>query len=277
MNAKRYVAAVAALVLLCAGCTSNPPEHTSSKENTVSVVSGQSASSEQSKTSPVNQTGGTKANESSFPYTQGPLKLSFYGAGTGGYELVQTRNSIPSIEPLPTVDSLCAKSDQIVYGTVTEVTNYDALGTGSSLYQFRVETSYKGDLKAGQTISVVTVGGYIRVSKLMELENASYSHLSQSQQKNGVYLDTLYGAPLPQKGDACMLFLCYPQRSSESPWPKDAYQQTGAFQGRFLLRADGTLTRYVPKDEPTFYPEGNADITFTRFALEQAIVNCKEP
>lgn len=72
MNAKRYVAAVAALVLLCAGCTSNPPEHTSSKENTVSVVSGQSASSEQSKTSPVNQTGGTKANESSFPSTQGP-------------------------------------------------------------------------------------------------------------------------------------------------------------------------------------------------------------
>ncbi len=216
--------------------------------------------------------------------TQGPLKLTFYGSGQGGYEKVGAVGSAPSFARIYyRVSELYEDSTDILHGTVKSTENFDETGVGNTLYQFEITKTYKGDLQPGQTISVMTSGGYVRVSKMIEVfdNEFRFSDLTEAQKQNGVYEDFFMGVPIPEAGEEYVLFLASTKDDDpQPPFPSGIYVEKGTFQARFVKREDGTFSRHVPPYEPEFFKDLDTQETpkqsFTLPELEQEIAACQE-
>ncbi len=215
--------------------------------------------------------------------TQGPLKLTFYGSGQGGYEKVGEVGSTADFARIYyRVPDLYEDSTDILRGTVKSTENFDETGVGQTLYQFEITKTYKGDLKPGQTISILARGGYLRVSKMIEVfdNEFRFSDLTEEQKQNGVYEDFFMGIPIPKVGEEYVLFLASTKDDPQPPFPPGIYGEIGTFQARFVKREDGTFSRHIPPYEPEFFRDSDAQETpkqsFTLAELEQEIAACQE-
>ena len=167
------------------------------------------------------------------------------------------------------VDELYEDSQNVVYGKVKEIAYIDDSGAAITSYKFLIENSYKGSLKENDMISVLAVGGYVRLQKFIEVfGDAKFKDYSESKRNQTVIQENVMGAPLPQENEKYLLFLSDPIKD-ESPLPDGAYSEIGAFMGRYYdkenARNGNTLSRYVPKDELDFYGGGNENYSLSEF------------
>ena len=171
------------------------------------------------------------------------------------------------------------KSTYILYGTAQNIGYWDETGTGQTLYDFVIEKSYKGTLQPGDKITILSPGGYYRLSKFIELNGKErFPDLTEEEIENTVYKKTYMGAPLVENGEKYVVFLDYSE--GIPPFPDGVYDEVGAFQGRFYYKDAETLMRYTPENEPNFYQDSETRSTakqeFTLPELEAEIAACVE-
>ena len=167
----------------------------------------------------------------------------------------------------------------IVYGTAENIGYWDESGAAHTLYDFVVEKSYKGSIQPGDKITILSPGGYYRLSKFIELNGKErFPDLTEEEIQNTVYKKTYMGAPFVESGEKYVLFLAYSE--GIPPFPDGVYDEVGAFQGRFYYQDEDTLIRFTPENEPWFYwdEETNAPASqeFTLPELEAEIAACAE-
>ena len=164
-------------------------------------------------------------------------------------------------------DALKAKSDAIVTGCVVEQKNFFAPnGFFYTFQKYTVEEAFKGKLKAGQSITILEMGGkidakaYVQETGMPDPE-AFYEH-------NGITSDDILiegcDGYFPTKvGDKTLLFL--KDVDSEDYWlPEDAYYLAGEYKGR-LFQTEGT--KYARPE--AFNGENN--ICQKGYSLDEAI------
>lgn len=154
-----------------------------------------------------------------------------------------------------TKEELYKASENVVYGTVKERAYFDESGAAHILCSFEVEKVYKGSLAENDLISVLTAGGYVRLSKRIEIYGkGKFAGYTDKQINNTVIQSDNMGVPTIEVGEKCLLFLSAPI-NNEPPFPNGAYGVIGDFMGRYIQQGD-ELVRYKPVNEPDFYGDG---------------------
>ena len=148
----------------------------------------------------------------------------------------------------------------VVYGTVKDIAYFDESGAAMILYDFAIEEVYKGSLNQNDMISILADGGYVRLSKYVELYGKErFSNYSDEQIKKAVIAYDNMGMPTPEIGDKYLLFLS-PPIDNEPPFPNGAYVELGSFMGRYVEQGSEFI-RYKPANEPDFYLGGEERIS----------------
>ncbi len=165
------------------------------------------------------------------------------------------------------VEELYPDSENIVCGTVKEISYFDNSGVGNTIYTFAVENVYKGNLEENDLISVLTAGGYARLSKHIEVfGKGKFSSYTAEQINNTVLKTDFMGSSELKVGDEYMIFLSAPI-NNEPPFPDGVYTEIGAFMGRYV-RTNNKFSRYVPEDEPNFYGVEENQVSLKEFEAE---------
>lgn len=165
------------------------------------------------------------------------------------------------------IEELYPDSENIVFGTVKEIYYFDDSGVGNTIYTFAIENVYKGNLKENDIISVLTAGGYARLSKHIEVfGKGKFLNYSDEQIKSTVLKTDFMGSSELKTGDKYLIFLSAPI-NKEPPFPNGVYTEIGAFMGRFVY-TNNKLSRYVPEDEPNFYGVEEKQISLKEFEAE---------
>ena len=169
-----------------------------------------------------------------------------------------------------TKEELYDASQNVVYGTVKELSYFDESGAAHILYTFAVEKVYKGSLTENDLISVLTAGGYVRLSKRIELYGkGKFENYTEKQINNTIIKSDNMGVPTPKVGEKCLLFLSAPI-DNEPPFPDGVYGAMGDFMGRYVEK-DGEFVRYKPTGETEFY--GGSDEKLSKTTTETYLKN----
>lgn len=133
---------------------------------------------------------------------------------------VDTRISIA--ESYNTIEELKGSAELIVEAEVKSTKAVSAQGVPFTLSKALVVKSYKGDIQKGEYINILETGGAIDGQEYLIDENKVF-----------------------QPGDKTIVFL----DKYEGPVTDDAFVILGVYQGKFLLKDDGSLipSRNVPK------------------------------
>lgn len=175
-----------------------------------------------------------------------------------------------------TKEELYADAVNVVYGTVKEKSYFDESGFPHTIYNFAIEKVYKGSLAENDLISVMAVGGYMRLSKRVELYGKGKFEDYTDEQINNTLLRQGLGVPEPEIGDKYLLFLDEPI-NNEPPFPDGVYSELGSFMGRYVQEGKN-FVRLTPENEPNFYTDGedkmsmSATTKYLRQAKEELAV-----
>lgn len=131
-------------------------------------------------------------------------------------------------------------ADLIVRGQVTDVSYLDFNSTAYTAVTLAVSKCFKGDVAAGDEITIVEVGG---VTTMATVEGDKFGPTTQADENTKVSVQ-LEGAPLTQVGDKCVYFL---GTGTIGVVPGTYYVPLGSFQGRFKVD-NGVAKRFVPSD-----------------------------
>lgn len=223
------------------------------------------------------------------------LLLSFVGCGTEesktAQKFVDKTVSVETFDPkdfsnsisvssvadfekiYKTKEELYDASQNVVYGTVKELSYFDESGAAHILCTFAVEEVYKGSLAENDLISVLTAGGYVRLSKRIEIYGkGKFENYTEKQINNTVIKSDNMGMPTPEVGDKYLLFLSAPI-DNEPPFPDGVYCAMGDFMGSYVQQGD-EFVRYKPASEPDFYAGGEEKISKT--SVEKFLKSQKE-
>ena len=118
-----------------------------------------------------------------------------------------------------------------LYGKVVNVENWDGDGEGHTIYDFEVKSSYKGDIKTGTVISIITQGGYCRLSQAMKFDKDLFGKEFTQEQKKMVDTMVWYSyveenPPMPQIGQEMFVFL-WQDPESFKLYPEGVYLDNG--------------------------------------------------
>ena len=155
-------------------------------------------------------------------------------------------------------------AEVVVRGEIEEVSYVDFNTTAYTRTTLKVSECLKGDIKAGQDITIAEIGG---ITTMATVKGDKFGEPTAADRATKVRV-LLEGAPLSEVGEKCLYFL----GSGEIGVFRDAYYvPLGAFQGSFKIR-NGLAERFVPADWAGTYsslstPEGGLDQAVLRDAL----------
>lgn len=157
------------------------------------------------------------------------------------------------------MEQLNEDASNVVYGTVKEVRNFDESGAAMTCYNLLIKKSYKGNLHKNDMISILAVGGYVRLEKYIDVfGDERFSDYSTKERQSTVIKENPMDAPVPQVGDTYLVFLSDSVKN-EAPFPDGTYSEIGSFMGRYYdnnkseSSNEHQLTHYTPTDDPDFY------------------------
>jgi len=168
--------------------------------------------------------------------------------------VIDTKSEVTFEKIYNDIDDLYADAKNIVYGKVVSTENFDESGAAHTKYDFIIEKVYKGNLSPNDKISILGIGGYMRLEKKIEIfGKGKFEDYSPEQIKNTVFKNTPMETDLPKVDDKYLIFLSDPLEN-EPPFPDGIYVETGAFMGRFVEKSNH-FERMQPKSDPNFYKE----------------------
>lgn len=142
---------------------------------------------------------------------------------------------------------LLAGSNAAVYAQVESVEYFTLGGVPWNKMDVLVLDAYKGDVQAGDRISITQFGGYLPLAEQIRVFNDGdkFSNMTQEEIDNTVFKKTMEGAPLPEVGERGVYFLV---TDSTPDLPEGAYEVKSSFQGKYILNDEGNLERYAPTE-----------------------------
>lgn len=142
---------------------------------------------------------------------------------------------------------LLAGSNAAVYAQVESVEYFTLGGVPWNKMDVLVLDAYKGDVQAGDRISITQFGGYLPLAEQIRVFNDGdkFSNMTQEEIDNTVFKKTMEGAPLPEVGERGVYFLV---TDSTPDLPEGAYEVKSSFQGKYILNDEGILERYAPTE-----------------------------
>lgn len=122
-----------------------------------------------------------------------------------------------------------------------------------TIYTFAVFETLKGDIAENSLISISESNGYVRMATVVEVYGViPYEGITDDEIENGVVLQSLGGAPLPEAGDQCVIFFGGGQKQEGRI--AGAYAVIGNFMGKYVLDQDTNLyLRFCPSEKPDLY------------------------
>lgn len=152
----------------------------------------------------------------------------------------------------PNLESLYAKANNVVVGTVVDVQYTDEDAKPRTIYSFQVSEVLKGDITPSSLISVGESNGYVRLSSYIEKYGSDhFENLTEEEINNCVFLQSVEGAPIAAVGETYVAFL-----SEKKPEGRlaGAYAVIGNFMGKYVLNSELNLyERFTPSTDPDFY------------------------
>jgi hypothetical protein len=162
------------------------------------------------------------------------------------------------------VGGLKKAADLIVRGEVTGVSYLDFNSTAYSKVTLRVSKCLKGDVAAGEEITIVEVGG---VTTMATVNGDKFGGPTELDAETEVTV-LLEGAPLSEVGEKCLYFL---GTGSIGVVPGTYYVPLGAFQGRFKID-DAVAKRFVPVD----WAEGDyTELPMAESGIDQTVLRAR--
>ncbi len=152
----------------------------------------------------------------------------------------------------PDLRSVYNKAANVVVGEVMDVQYTDDEAIPRTIYAFAVSETLKGYIKENSLISVSESNGYVRVSAVIDAFGmAPYENITDEEIENGVVLQSLGGAPLPETGEQYIVFLGEQKQEGRI---SGAYAVIGNFMGKYILDQDtGLYSRFCPSENPELY------------------------
>jgi|GEM_PF-3075138 hypothetical protein len=154
------------------------------------------------------------------------------------------------------------EAEFVAYGTVGKVEFYDSIFHGLTIYDFTFEKVYKGDFKEGDSVTVGTSEGDVRMSTYLKKYGEDSFDLTEEQIANTVIRYRTFGEEIPKEGEKFLIFFSKYIPNSDAKegedWPGGIYEQFKVCAGRYFYNEKGEMERaiptvyqtiYVPKDE----------------------------
>lgn len=152
----------------------------------------------------------------------------------------------------PDLESIYDGASNVVVGDVTNIQYTDDEAIPRTIYSFAVTETLKGDIEESSLISISESNGYVRMSTFVEtFGTAHFEDITDEEIANGIILQSLGGAPLPEVGEQYIVFLGEQKREGRIC---GAYAVMGNFMGRYVLDQDTNLySRFCPNEDPELY------------------------
>jgi hypothetical protein len=157
------------------------------------------------------------------------------------------------------VAQLKQAADVVVRGEVTAVSYLDRENAPTTKVTLKVAKCLKGDVKAGDEITILEPGGI--VSRASTVGDKFGSPTKEDYDTKVKML--MDGAPLTEVGDRCLYFLGVDDLHLA---PGVSYYPLGFFQGRFVIH-DGVAERFVPASP------GEMGSEYTSLAMDEAAID----
>lgn len=152
----------------------------------------------------------------------------------------------------PDLESVYNKASNVVVGEVMDVQYTDDEAAPRTIYTFAVSETLKGDIAENSLISISESNGYVRMTTVLETYGMiPYENITDEEIENGVALQSLGGAPLPEVGDQYVVFLGEQKQEGRIA---GAYAVIGNFMGKYVLDQGTNLySRFCPNENPELY------------------------
>lgn len=146
----------------------------------------------------------------------------------------------------PNAESLIAKTEAVVTGTVLDVKYSVVNGVAVMYYDFQIDECWEGKFSSGDKITVAQDGGYIPGDIFRQTHDTSGD--TSSLTKDDLVKQNLFDTPYPEAGQRYVLFL----ETSPDPLYEGIYRAVGGFMGKYVI--DGkSVSRYQPDSVPDLY------------------------
>lgn len=213
-------------------------------------------------------TGCSSASEPSRPATTTAPVASAPTAATTPPDPVKVSKTISMsarMKRFANVAELAAEADLIVQGRVlsTEyVYSHESAWTKS---QVEVLKSWSSGAKAGDVLTVVTLGGITSMANLKkDSGRPDETPVTEADKSENVRM-LLEGEPLPAVGDESVYFL---GKGDIGIVPGEYFVVVGAFQGRYVVRG-GNAARFEPGGDDAL-PAGEMSVAALGSAIDAA-------
>lgn len=142
---------------------------------------------------------------------------------------------------------LLADSEVAVYAQVESVAYFTLEGVPWNKMDVLVLDAFKGDVQAGDRISITQFGGYLPLTEQIRAfhDGDKFSDMTQEEIDSTVFKKTMEGAPLPEAGERGVYFVV---RAVTEGLPEGAYEVNCSFQSQYILNDSGILERYAPME-----------------------------
>lgn len=173
--------------------------------------------------------------------------------------VIKEMNAKPDFaETYPDLESIYNKASNVVVGEVMDISYTDDEAIPRTIYSFKVSDSLKGDIETNSLISISESNGYVRMSTFVkEYGTDHFQDITEQEIENGIILESLGDAPLPETGDKYVAFLGTKKQEGRI---KGAYAVIGNFMGKYVLDNESNMySRYCPSEDAELYTIKNAN------------------
>lgn len=155
-------------------------------------------------------------------------------------------------ETYPNLESIYEKATNVVVGSVEEIQYTDEDAIPRTIYSFLVNETLKGGIEPHSKISVSESNGYVKMKTFIDVYgDAHFPDITQDEIENGVLLQSLGNAPLPETGDEYVIFLGEQKQEGRIA---GAYAVIGNFMGKYVLdKSTDLYSRFCPSDDSELY------------------------
>lgn len=248
---KKYVVVIGAILLLgLFGCGKNEQNITSSPEN----VQQSEVTGELEENNSIDQEVADNPDNESMEEELIDNTAQFSNSFTvEGKTIIQDMAVAVDFGVIyPDLESVYNRAANVVVGKVMGIQYTDDEAIPRTIYTFAVSETLKGDIAENSLISVSESNGYVRMTTVLETYGMiPYEDITEEEIENGVVLQSLRGAPLPEVGEQYVVFLGEQKQEGRI---SGAYAVIGNFMGKYVLDQDTNLySRFCPDEYPELY------------------------
>lgn len=161
------------------------------------------------------------------------------------------------------LNDLVQAANVIIEGEVINVSYFDHNTITYTKALVKVTKSYTANAKEGDVLTFANEGGITTKAAMIRYSGNKFNQpITKADESTKVEVGGIDGAPLTKVGEKVVYFAVgsgnfflrgldgsFEAADSPNRIPGTFYGSVGAYQGKFTINPDGTVERYVPKED----------------------------